>query len=416
LAAHRLFFRFAAIIAIIVGLFIIIVGFLILFSKNSPLGTLVGLLLFIFLALIGGFELASFRSLWGREVGSWRTTMMIAIISAVTLSPLLFLGSSVLITFNSNILVMPIQSLLIFFGMVLLAVFQIVIVIMLYVWRKDFMPSQQEIEIAMKRMTASTVKTASECPNCHELVEKDWVLCPQCGTPLPRMCANCGNLLTVKSEKCPSCGQIMEPPEAINKTIDTLKKLSEEEARPEARSVRFARLAEVYLKAGETDQALESYRKAIHYTEFDRKRCNFMVKMAVVLDSSGRQDDAFKLLDAALDLDAEDASGARNLKNQILARDTAQRALESHKAGNVPEALQLAEKALAIDPADFRGVGFIKATDLVGKANALLKEGKKEEALKLLDEAIRLDPNDVSGAAKKREQLVPTKKKKRKKK
>jgi tetratricopeptide (TPR) repeat protein len=112
----------------------------------------------------------------------------------------------------------------------------------------------------------------------------------------------------------------VEHSETAQKSIQSLKIIADQDSRPEARSVRFARLADAYLKAGEIDLALETYRKAIHYTEFRRKQSNFMVKMAMVLHNDGRNDEALQVLEGALELDPQDAAGALEIKNQILAQ------------------------------------------------------------------------------------------------
>ena len=205
-------------------------------------------------------------------------------------------------------------------------------------------------------MGKATVKTVSECPNCHEIVEKGWILCPQCGTALPRLCANCGKPLTERVDKCMNCGAIIEKQESITESIQTLIALSEEEARPEAKSVRYARLAEAYLKNGEIDLALETYRKAIHFSEFDRKRCNFLVKMANILHNAGRDEEAMKVLDAALQLDPAGYRWGDHRQGPDQGRCHRQegaRGAEPRETRRAPSAL--ADEALKIDPSDYHG-------------------------------------------------------------
>jgi tetratricopeptide (TPR) repeat protein len=260
-------------------------------------------------------------------------------------------------------------------------------------------------------MGKATVKTVSECPNCHEIVEKEWVLCPQCGTSLPRLCANCGKPLTVRADKCMNCGAVIEKQESIKKGVQTLIALSEEEAKPEARSVRYARLAEAYLKNGEIDLALETYRKAIHFSEFDRKRCNFLVKMANILHNVGRDEEAMKMLDAALELDPMDTAGARMVKGQIDADAPVIRAREALNAGDEAKAVALADEAIKIDPSDFHGASIIKSTILTHQAEKLAASGNKAEVVKLLDQAVRLDPMGIGPAMVVRDKLAPRERK-----
>jgi tetratricopeptide (TPR) repeat protein len=96
-----------------------------------------------------------------------------------------------------------------------------------------------------------------------------------------------------------------------------LKETAELQASPETRSARYARYAEAQLKAGDAKGAVESYRKAIHYTEFKKKQTNFMVKMARVLSNTGCKQDAMQILDAALQLDPQDWAGAARVREDI---------------------------------------------------------------------------------------------------
>jgi tetratricopeptide (TPR) repeat protein len=83
--------------------------------------------------------------------------------------------------------------------------------------------------------------------------------------------------------------------------------------------VRYEKYAEALIKGGRTDEAIEAYRTAIHYTQFYRKQTNFMVKMAMVYHNTGRDRQALDLCDAAMELDPQDWAGAKQLKDQILA-------------------------------------------------------------------------------------------------
>jgi len=290
-----------------------------------------------------------------------------------------------------------------------------VLLVLLFVLKKEFLPTEEEIKATMRRMGKATVKTVSECPNCHEIVEKEWILCPQCGTSLPRLCANCGKPLTVRADKCMNCGAIIEKQESIKRGIQTLIALSEEEAKPEAKSVRYARLAEAYLKNGEIDLALETYRKAIHFSEFDRKRCNFLVKMANILHNVGRDEEAMKMLDAALELDQKDTAGARMVKGQIGADATVRRAREALSAGDETKAFALVDEAIKIDPSDFHGASIIKSTVMTHRAEKIAESGNKAEVVKLLDEAVRLDPMGIGPAIAVRDKLAPRERKKEEK-
>ena len=161
------------------------------------------------------------------------------------------------------------------------AVVEISVLIVAIKKKEYFQPSKEELENALRKVGGATVKSVSECPRCKELVELDWSLCPNCGSALPKFCANCGEELKIIQDTCPKCGAKVEAPASLKAMIQTLKASAESPAMQETRSARYARLAEAQLKGGDVEGAIESYKKAIQYTEFNRKRTNFMVKMAV---------------------------------------------------------------------------------------------------------------------------------------
>lgn len=190
-----------------------------------------------------------------------------------------------------------------------------------YVKKSFFQPPKEEVE-SMLRRVQTTVKAASVCPKCHEIVEADWSCCPNCGTGLPKFCAGCNATVKHTDLKCAQCGAEIAKVDAIENLIKTLHEQSEQQAFPETRSIRYARYADALLKGGRLDDAIEAYRSAIHYTQFERKRTNFMVKMAEVYGNSGKKKEALEMLDAALVLDPQDWAGAAKKKVAIMAGPT----------------------------------------------------------------------------------------------
>lgn len=51
---------------------------------------------------------------------------------------------------------------------------------------------EQELDIALKRRQ---LKRYGKCPNCGELVEKDYLVCPKCQIKLKEACSKCGKPL-----------------------------------------------------------------------------------------------------------------------------------------------------------------------------------------------------------------------------
>jgi RNA polymerase subunit RPABC4/transcription elongation factor Spt4 len=44
------------------------------------------------------------------------------------------------------------------------------------------------------------------CPSCHEAVEDDFLICPNCSTRLKNQCSNCNRLMKLEWNVCPYCG------------------------------------------------------------------------------------------------------------------------------------------------------------------------------------------------------------------
>jgi predicted TPR repeat methyltransferase/RNA polymerase subunit RPABC4/transcription elongation factor Spt4 len=412
MADRNFILKIAGILIILAGIVMIVSSFYVLIIKH-PYGSLLGVVGGILVFIIAGFEMGAARPIYKGEQGSYRSNLTWVALGAATR---ILLISATISRYNYFLTVPPSSSDQILADFVTLNVFFLamegLVLLVVIIMRTRFMPTKAEIEATMKRMSRKSVKTVAECPRCHEIVEKDWINCPQCGYHLPRICANCGKELKMEFEKCPSCGAVIERPEGVRRTIETLITLTEEELKPEGKSVRYARLAEAYLKAGQTDQALETYRKAIHYTEFDTKRCNFMVKMAIIYHNGDQDKEANELLEAALQLDPRDTAGAKVTMNQMLAHKVANQAELALKEGREEDALKAAEEALRIDPTDYHGSGIIKATVLYHKALEAQKAGDKDTALKLLNEAVIYDPVGSTPALELRNKLSPEEKKK----
>ncbi len=295
----------AGVLMVIGGLFTFVASIWI-FIIDGVLGTTIGTMLVLLLFIVGGLEISSGRVVWKREVGSWRGAFSILGIALI---------------FRAIMTLMA-RDLYIFWISSGIGIGELLAFIFLYVKRDYFLPSEEERAAVMQKLDVTRVRTVAECPSCHAIVEKEWESCPDCGTALPKYCGNCGAQLEKGAAKCQCCGAEVIRSSAVLKMINTLRASAEENAPPETRSSRYARLAEALLKGGETDAALDAYRKAIDFTEFERKRCHFMVKMATILKNTGKTDEALTLLDKAIALDPADYAGAGPVKSAILGGDT----------------------------------------------------------------------------------------------
>lgn len=62
---------------------------------------------------------------------------------------------------------------------------------------------ERELELAvLERELRSRVLL---CPNCRSLVEKDYLLCPECGWELKKSCVRCERALDLNWDICPYC-------------------------------------------------------------------------------------------------------------------------------------------------------------------------------------------------------------------
>jgi tetratricopeptide (TPR) repeat protein len=285
---------------IISSLLLIAWAFSLVFLMHH-LGTIVGVVLILITSLVAIMQATGFRAAWSAQVGEW-----LALVRSLVIGVIFWL----ILAFIYDNWTDPM-------GPAVMALISLVALAVVYISKSCFKPSEEEVATALRKFTPKTVTVASECPSCHTSVEDDWSLCPECGTGLPRECASCHAEVKGGECKCCACGCEIQIPISLAKTVEMLKETAELQASPETRSARYARYAEAQLKAGDAKGAVESYRKAIHYTEFKKKQTNFMVKMARVLSNSGCKQDAMQILDAALQLDPQDWAGAARVREDI---------------------------------------------------------------------------------------------------
>ncbi|MBI0584837.1 MAG: tetratricopeptide repeat protein [Methanomassiliicoccus sp.] len=281
------------------------------------LGALLAIPVFILLLLLGSSEFSSGRTIWNSEAGRWRNiiTASLGTIGARLLFVYLLWGS----VFTRAGMVMPWESgsfaVWLFFLNLAWLIGEAVFFVYLYLNPDIFM--LKECDENRPDLATCRIKSASECPTCHEVVETFWQSCPYCGTKLPRACAECGGDLGDLLSSCPHCGAEIMQTVSMNKTVEMFRKMTEEKALPETKAAHFARLAEALLKNGKPEEAVDAYRQAIALTKYPRKRTNFMVQAARILANNGRQAEAEKLLDEALAIDPADVAGAGKIRSDM---------------------------------------------------------------------------------------------------
>jgi hypothetical protein len=310
---------------IVAGILTIITIFYAIFAAHT-IGVIAGILLMLVLVLVAAWEMTVSRSVWGSQVGERENIIRSMTVSLLVRILLIYLILD-LNTFGrigqfGNLDSGQQAGIVLVVLSVVSSVVEVSILVVATIKKEYFQPSKEELENALRKVGGAAIKSVSECPKCKELVELDWSSCPNCGSALPKFCASCGEELKTIQEVCCKCGAKVETTESLKAMVQTLKASAESPAMQETKSARYARLAEAQLKSGDVEDAIESYRKAIQYTEFNRKRTNFMVKMALILYNTGKNEDAMKLLEASLEMEPEDWAGARKVIDGIKADET----------------------------------------------------------------------------------------------
>ncbi len=72
----------------------------------------------------------------------------------------------------------------------------------------EYLLDHRERELELAVLERELRQRVDLCPNCRSIVEKDYLLCPECGWDLKKPCANCRRPLEVKWETCPYCGTV----------------------------------------------------------------------------------------------------------------------------------------------------------------------------------------------------------------
>jgi RNA polymerase subunit RPABC4/transcription elongation factor Spt4 len=282
----------------------------------GSIGSTLGFLLILSMTFLSAYEISISRSVWSGQVGEWSGVLRALFVSMLARGLLIFFLWGPYNNYYTDPNIETITGALFYLNVISLLV-EGSSLGLIYYKRNYFAPPPEEVESAMRRMKVTGVKTLSDCPKCKNLVEADWHSCPSCGTVLPKFCVNCGTAVNEDVKQCPKCGTEIQSSKAIANLIETLRQTAELPASPETKSVRYEKYAEALIKGGRTDEAIEAYRKSIHFTQFYRKQTNFMVKMAMVYHNTGRDNQAMDLLDASLELDPEDWAGAKQLKDEI---------------------------------------------------------------------------------------------------
>ncbi len=92
-----------------------------------------------------------------------------------------------------------------FWGIVALIFPYIGTLVYLIVRPPEYVLDSRERELELAVLEKELRKRVDLCPNCRSVVEKDYLLCPECGWDLKKQCENCGKPLHLSWGTCPYC-------------------------------------------------------------------------------------------------------------------------------------------------------------------------------------------------------------------
>jgi RNA polymerase subunit RPABC4/transcription elongation factor Spt4 len=95
-----------------------------------------------------------------------------------------------------------------FWGIVALIFPFIGTLIYLIVRPPEYVLESRERELELAVLERELRQRVNLCPNCRSVVEKDYLLCPECGWNLNKPCTNCGKPLHLNWETCPYCATV----------------------------------------------------------------------------------------------------------------------------------------------------------------------------------------------------------------
>ncbi|AHY46825.1 Double zinc ribbon [Rubrobacter radiotolerans] len=69
----------------------------------------------------------------------------------------------------------------------------------------EYLSESRERELELAYLERELRSRASLCPNCRNMVENDYLICPVCNWELKKPCQNCERPLNMEWETCPYC-------------------------------------------------------------------------------------------------------------------------------------------------------------------------------------------------------------------
>lgn len=70
----------------------------------------------------------------------------------------------------------------------------------------EYLLDSRERELELAILERELRQQVQVCTNCRAVVEKDYLLCPECGRQLKKPCVSCSKPLNLRWDTCPYCG------------------------------------------------------------------------------------------------------------------------------------------------------------------------------------------------------------------
>jgi RNA polymerase subunit RPABC4/transcription elongation factor Spt4 len=93
----------------------------------------------------------------------------------------------------------------IFWGIVAVIFPYVGTLIYLIVRPPEYLEESRERELELAVLERELRSNIVLCPNCRNLVEKDYLICPVCNWDLKKPCISCERPLNMEWETCPYC-------------------------------------------------------------------------------------------------------------------------------------------------------------------------------------------------------------------
>jgi RNA polymerase subunit RPABC4/transcription elongation factor Spt4 len=74
----------------------------------------------------------------------------------------------------------------------------------------EYLLDSQERELDLAVLEREFGRRADLCPNCRSVVEKEYLLCPECGWDLKKPCENCRRVLRLDWDTCLNCATMQK--------------------------------------------------------------------------------------------------------------------------------------------------------------------------------------------------------------